>query len=386
MTSVNRRCAALATVVVTLATALGSDTARAAQATRLIDLPYAAQALTAYGGWVLFSQSDPGATSWRLMAWRGGGAAIALPIASRSVPFDADAGPDARGRPAVVYSRCAREPRTIAGGTLDWAAASGCHVYELELARGAERLVGQIGRRGYSDSVPSIWRGAIAFQRLAEGARPPLATVWTWQRGRPLRRLGGGSVPCDPARVCRTQLNPGPVQTWVQSMDLGPQVLALDWVMTGPNVLSVGPAWEMRADPLAGGRPAIADTGGIGGACEGAEPTSPNAVGRRIVFVQTITDCNNPPTDPAAYRTTFESFDPIPRRWRRGTVAAGRIGALAQDRSTSYWMRFDPVIHGIEDITASCDPTLGHCTLMRSGGLGLRPIPRIPASPPLSPG
>ena len=34
-----------------------------------------------------------------------------VPVRPRSVPFDADLGPDVNGETVAAYSRCAREPR-----------------------------------------------------------------------------------------------------------------------------------------------------------------------------------------------------------------------------------------------------------------------------------
>jgi len=44
-----------------------------------------------------------------------GGEVRRLPVAPRAVPFDVNLGPDSRGRPVAVYSRCAREPELSAG-------------------------------------------------------------------------------------------------------------------------------------------------------------------------------------------------------------------------------------------------------------------------------
>ena len=48
-------------------------------------------------------------------------------VAPRTVPFDADVGPDLAMRPTVVYSRCERErPRRD------------CDIYRYSIARGVE--------------------------------------------------------------------------------------------------------------------------------------------------------------------------------------------------------------------------------------------------------
>src|SRR5690349_25119494 len=68
-----------------------------------------ATGLTAYAGHVVWSQPDPATGRWRLMQWHDG-RVTRLAVGSRRVSFDADAGPDARGHPVVVYSRCRHEP------------------------------------------------------------------------------------------------------------------------------------------------------------------------------------------------------------------------------------------------------------------------------------
>jgi hypothetical protein len=67
--------------VIALAVALAAGTALGASESApavelgggLARLPYAAQALTAYDGYVVFSQSDASGGRWRLMVWHAGG-------------------------------------------------------------------------------------------------------------------------------------------------------------------------------------------------------------------------------------------------------------------------------------------------------------------------
>src|SRR5271157_2265594 len=65
-------------------------------------LPNAALQLTAYGGYVVFSDLDA-AGRWQLIAWHHGTTST-LAVPERSIPFDASAGPSANGRPTVVFS------------------------------------------------------------------------------------------------------------------------------------------------------------------------------------------------------------------------------------------------------------------------------------------
>src|SRR4051812_34769036 len=69
-----------------------------------------AMGLSAYGGHVIWSQPDAATGRWRLMQWHAG-RITRVAVGERSVPFDADAGPDVRGRAIAVFSRCGNDPR-----------------------------------------------------------------------------------------------------------------------------------------------------------------------------------------------------------------------------------------------------------------------------------
>jgi hypothetical protein len=122
----------LQTILLSALVLLGMAASAHAGTAALAPMPNAANgSLTAYGGWIIWSASDSAGSRWQLMAFHAG-RVRSLAIAARRVPFDADAGPDAHGRPALVYSRCAIEPPTT-DGTLDWAKARGCRLYQYTL-------------------------------------------------------------------------------------------------------------------------------------------------------------------------------------------------------------------------------------------------------------
>jgi hypothetical protein len=340
-------------------------------------LPYAAQSLTAYGGYVVFSQSDTASKNWKLMVWHAGQVS-ALPVPPRSVPFDADAGPDAKGRPTVVYSRCAAEP---AAPITDWTLAYGCRIYEVSLLGGPERRVTAIGASDASDSTPSIWGNAIAFARVQSSS---IARIYIWEPGRPLRRMPGGSAPCRPARSssCNPRLFP---RTWVSALDLGKRELVFSWRMQGENIF--GGSTELRVDPLGRGRPVLADVANTGEACTGGGSAflrSPNAVGDHALYVLEL-------SDPCAGDSSFfQTYTPSTRRWYFNSPQPGIIGAASQDGATTYWIRV-----GLTPSTpppgldkpqnqGDCLPAHETCTLMQTTNLALRRQPRhYKPSPPV---
>jgi len=317
----------------------------------LAALPSGAWGVTAYGGYVVFSARAGTAGSWQLMAWHDG-VMEALPVPARSVPFDADAGPDANGNPAVVYSRCSTEPGYASDEwQLDWANGRGCRIWELSLLGGVPARVSAIGAPGASDTVPAIWDGAIAFARVPAHAAPRVPEIYLWRGGRPLRRLPAGSPPCPPATSCPNS------HAWAISMSLDGSVLAIDWELRGYHVARAGcgpiggELFEVLADELGDGAQAIADSGGFDG-CDGGVflPTSPSAVGGSVLY-----DWESPSNGPP-YGVETEhlvSFVPASRSWATAPVVAGPavpavaslnvwITAVAVDAPAINWVSYTP--------------------------------------------
>ena len=142
--------------------AMSAPAAADASTTALAGMADVSQALSGYAGYVVFSLKSGG--TYRLMVWHRGHSR-ALPVAGRAIPFDADAGPDAAGRPAVVYSRCARDPPAATG---DWTEARGCRIYQLS-------LVGEALRRGVS---PRSGRRAGRIRRRRSGSGRSRSRAW----------------------------------------------------------------------------------------------------------------------------------------------------------------------------------------------------------------
>jgi hypothetical protein len=156
---------------------LASMSSTSVAGTPLAALPNAAQKLTAYDGYVVFSQLDS-KDQWSLMVWHAG-SIKPLPVPARSIPFDAEAGSMANGRPAVVFSKCTADPPFVhhlpedEDPTPEWSKAVGCRIYELPLPAGTPKLITNIHTPGASDSTPAIWRGDIAFASRNDGSRSP---------------------------------------------------------------------------------------------------------------------------------------------------------------------------------------------------------------------
>jgi hypothetical protein len=390
----------------------------------LVKLPHAARKLTAYGGYVVFSQYDPSARDWRLMVWRAGSIkALAVPV--RGIPFDAGAGPDANGRPAVVYSRCAQDPPPPAPfellksedpGRPDWARARGCRIYELSLPNGSPVLVKAIRAPGASDSTPAIWNGDIAFGRLAAGSHIARIYLWHHHSGTRLDRLGGGRGPsCLSAKAAHpagkaAQLPPGlprppdadqgrcesnaggPPSAWVAGMSLDGGALAYEWFaeVAGPLFGLEGAQPEIRIDPLREGRQSaagrVAETSFVSGTCGAVFGSSPNAVGNSVLYSRWDDEqCGR--EGPRIF-SSFVSYTARTNAWRTAHASGGLIAAIAQDHATTYWIgdvpTQEPPLGGVlpcrptpanvvcsprPESTSDCDPAHGTCTLMQTKGL-----------------
>jgi hypothetical protein len=376
----------------------GTTAAGQARADSLAPIPLGdiAQKLTAYDGYVVFSQYEPAARDWRLMVWHGG-SAEPLAVTPRDMPFDADAGPATNGAPAVVYSRCIQDPPAsaseLAGNQYvrepDWTRAHGCRIYQLALPNGSPQLLSGIHARGASDSTPAIWRGEVAFARVAAGAH--VAKVYLWQPSdRLLVRLGGGRPPCPSnGSPCESSKRGAP-SAWVDGMSLDGSLLTYEW-STSTATFGEGAFPELRADPLRDARQSapsqVIDERFASGTCGYYEGISPSALAGSVLYTAISGDCGASGRGPEEVRSSFELYSTHTRLWRTAEGGPGLVAALAEDRSTTYWISdlptapspltgparcpsgyvacFEPVFQYAQD----CAPTHGTCTLMQSSGL-----------------
>lgn len=174
----------------------------------------------------------------------GAKAARRLNIPPSPVPFDADIGPDSRGRPELIYQRCAGSPSKRTGCDL--------FVYSLADATG-ERAVRNANDPSHNDVSATLWRGRIAWVReygSGRDANPVIYTkTLTAPRAQPSRRLPG--VPqtrCgDVEKVC------GPTTYRnVEALELSGDNLAVtvDYACRGCSGIAQS---ELRLDKLSDG-------------------------------------------------------------------------------------------------------------------------------------
>jgi hypothetical protein len=272
--------------------------------------------VSAYAGHLVFSQYDPAAGVYRLMeshASPAGEVTTPLPVAPRSVPFDADVGPSADGTPAVVYSRCATaEPRLGADQLPIWATGRGCDVYQYALGGGEARVAG-VSTGDASEFLPTLWRGAIAFGRVYEqraGTRGIYPYVYVRSDGPSERQPGG----------LRGETGlPGPT-----SLDLAGIRLGLTWGATVHGDFRS----DARLDTTTGGHTLLEFTTGQG---VGNRVLSAFVFSGRVWWVHETT--SGPQHEYRRWRISTEKLE-------RAPIPADRQPTLAiapQSISSLYW-------------------------------------------------
>lgn len=216
-----------ATASIEVEYARGGNTRSFLTLRRIVATSEGLSSVDAHGSVVAWSGRDAGTAARYHLTALVGGEVRRLPVASRSVPFDVDLGPDRRGRTVAVYSRCAREPElptSVRSSPSEpyppYTRGQGCDLYRFDFASGRERRVAGASTDQASEMLPSIWRDEIAFARVYEqrsGARGlvPYLYVRPLKGGRSRRQPGGARG--------RTGL-PGPV-----SLDLRGSRLAFVW-------------------------------------------------------------------------------------------------------------------------------------------------------------
>ena len=147
MRRLDPKLATLLALVLALALALaGATSARAADpATRIVDLARGTP-VREYAGWLLFSRWD--GTRYHLATWHAGSVRD-LAVPSQRTPYDADAGPDSRGRPSGVVSLCRRS----------------CDLYVIGFDSGDRLRPVRNANTSHDELAPTVWHGRLAFGR-----------------------------------------------------------------------------------------------------------------------------------------------------------------------------------------------------------------------------
>lgn len=321
-------------VLAVLAVLLFPATARAEFTVAIVQRP---TPVTAYAGHVIWSQFDPAAGVFRLMeahASPSGLQTTALPVAPRAVPFDADAGPGEDGAPAVVYSRCATEPRLggvdlpAPAGVPVWATGRGCDVYRYELAGGpGEVLVPGVSTPTASEFLPSLWRSRVAFARRYDrraGSRGLYPYLYVRGTGTSERQPGGARG--------STGL-PGPT-----SLDLAGTRLAFTW---GLDVRT-----EARFDTTGGGERELLDSTSRGEASR--EVLSAFVFNGRIWWAHTA--------DREQGLSTYRRWQISASKLEQAVVPPRRgdtIGIAPQSASSVFWSQ--ERAPSVADTTGGCE-------------------------------
>jgi hypothetical protein len=185
-------------VLATVAAGFSAPGAPAASAQAPIATePYVSK-LASYDGILVWSHFDAAAGVFRLQA-RVRGRMLVLQATAQPEPFDVSLGPDARGRPVAVYSRCvtdAQPPWTTGPVSVPGPLPRACRIYEYDFRARREHPLAGLPRGG-SDYLPTIWRGTVAYVRVGGRHGPALfeqslsaPVVVVHRGGRRLRRRG----------------------------------------------------------------------------------------------------------------------------------------------------------------------------------------------------
>ncbi len=283
----------LAVIVWQVGAALSPGVAPAATRT-LAEVPRNAP-IGAYGGWVAWSVWSPERGRWRLSALHDG-AIVEPPAPVRKHPFDLDLGSDANGRVVATYSRCtktAQLPADFIGSP-----HRGCHVRVLDLLTGVERSAGIPRPANASDTMPSMWRGRVAFGRSVKGSDVDQVLLWD-PTTRRLRRLKRGAVPPD---VCDWNDDEPCTKVGgvghVSALDLGSRLVAFRWTVSGTRIVGHS-ASEMRASTLDGRRTFKLADGWVYEACDEVDSVTtlslgpPTVDGGAVFFATDAQRCSN---------------------------------------------------------------------------------------------
>ena len=306
-----------------LAALLGSLVVAAPAAAQSVATLDRSTPIAAYGGRLVWSSFDPATQTYGLVT-RAGGVTSAVPVARRSVPFDADLGPGPTGSVVAVYSRCTTEV-TASGsfGPSLYGKGRGCDLYSFDFGSGQETKLASANAPDASEFWPTIWRGTLAFARTYDDKRdfPYIYTRPLSGGGRSTRQPGGPRSGC---ATCNDRLS-RPI-----ALDLYGKRLAFAWQYVGTGE---GLDTDIRMDTIGGGHARIAHQSG--GGLTQVEPGWPGFESGRLYW--SVGCFGDPGGCPGRYGL---------RRYRisTGTIerAAGPASVLSHDRDAGVtWLLTD---------------------------------------------
>jgi DNA-binding beta-propeller fold protein YncE len=335
--------AAVAVIVTAVPASADEEIARPACLPSGSGMPFSCTGVGAYRGRVAWSEYDSAVGRYFLVT-RAAGVSVRAPVPPRARPFDADVGPDVRGRPVVLYSRCAGDP----GGP-----ATGCGVRELDPATGAERRA-LIGVTAPVELRPSRWRRRVAVSRRdGHGLRRPYLCTEAATVTRCEARPAGprGDRPLEPAT--------GPF-----GIDLGPRTLAVAWLSDDGGLRRRAILVDDLRVPMrrARARSVAQATAGI----EEGAVFSPSVSGSSVYYGRGNASCFD------AGRAAFGRFDL--RRGRTQEVRGFKVVGVARDGAATYYVRCAPLVSGPSPVPDSAivmraDPD----PFLRQRAVGARP-------------
>lgn len=204
-----------------------------------------------------FSVYDEKKGVYRLAITRVGAKPEILPVAPRSVAFDADVGPDTRNEPAVVYSRCDSEAPE----------RRDCDIFRYSITRNVESKITNADSDSASEFNPTIWAGRVAWVRTYDRRADDTPYVYTRTLTAPRTRRSQ-RLPGVPTRR-QSDLDGATVPTTsreIHELELYGRWVALNVTYTYEGGGGICGRKEIRLDTLDGEVRQIADqTCGLGG-------------------------------------------------------------------------------------------------------------------------
>lgn len=203
--------------------------------------------IRAWNGIAVLSVSETAGGPHRLAVVRDSHTLEFLPVPARTVPFDADIGPDAQGAPVIVYSRCRHEPDTRGRGRRD------CDLYRYDLARETERRISSTDSDAASEFNPSIWRDNVAWVRTGDegaGDRPVVYARSLGSGAARSRRIPGLPV-CRRSDVAGSAC--GATRGSVDEVELYGRWVAVNVTYTYPDISGICGQREVRLTTIDGG-------------------------------------------------------------------------------------------------------------------------------------